>query len=355
MDGADSSQNTGHNDNNENIDPLPSLSPSNIPSSSISSPSSLLKLTKSELEAEMKNMSNLTRIRLSLSNQQEFTGNSSFDQSSFLDNPHSSSIIPSSTARIDATQLNKSRHLRTSIVDNVIQDHFYRPKSSLMLNSSFPSSSSSSISSNLSFPSTEEERIGNLEKHLGIIHPIHNNNFNVIDTASTSQNIKNPPIDSFLIQRIKILEDKILKIEQNYPQIAMREFNYNERTGSEWNSNNSKLDSRINNGHSNNSNSPFNIDNGSIYERERERERLSCSIPFQSAIGVNYSIPSPLSFHLPHFSSLSQSPSSNSNSTSINKKKKKKISVNLKINNSKSQQIQEIREKMKRLKNKLTS
>lgn len=50
-----------------------------------------------------------------------------------------------------------------------------------------------------------EERIKNLETHLGII------------TA---------PCDKDLYTRIKAVEDKILKIEQHYPQIAAHCFNY---------------------------------------------------------------------------------------------------------------------------------
>ena len=50
-----------------------------------------------------------------------------------------------------------------------------------------------------------EERIRNLETHLGIV---------------------TVPIDKNLYERIKIVEDKILKIEQHYPQIAAHCFNY---------------------------------------------------------------------------------------------------------------------------------
>ena len=50
-----------------------------------------------------------------------------------------------------------------------------------------------------------DERIRNVETHLGILQP---------------------PSNMSLIERVKILEDKILKIEQIYPQIAERCFNY---------------------------------------------------------------------------------------------------------------------------------
>ena len=53
--------------------------------------------------------------------------------------------------------------------------------------------------------SAAEERIRNIETHLGIIVA---------------------PADKNLYARIRVLEDKILKIEQHYPQIAAHCFNY---------------------------------------------------------------------------------------------------------------------------------
>lgn len=50
-----------------------------------------------------------------------------------------------------------------------------------------------------------EESIRNIETHLGIIVA---------------------PSDKSLFERIQVLEDKILKIEQHYPQIAAHCFNY---------------------------------------------------------------------------------------------------------------------------------
>lgn len=50
-----------------------------------------------------------------------------------------------------------------------------------------------------------EERVRNIETHLSIVVA---------------------PLDKSLAERVKILEDKILKIEQFYPQIAAHVFNY---------------------------------------------------------------------------------------------------------------------------------
>lgn len=50
-----------------------------------------------------------------------------------------------------------------------------------------------------------EERVRNIETHLGIVLV---------------------PVDRSLMDRVKILEDKILRIEQFYPQIAAHVFNY---------------------------------------------------------------------------------------------------------------------------------
>lgn len=50
-----------------------------------------------------------------------------------------------------------------------------------------------------------EERVRNIETHMGIVVS---------------------PLERTLVDRIKVLEDKILKIEQFYPQIAAHVFNY---------------------------------------------------------------------------------------------------------------------------------
>lgn len=50
-----------------------------------------------------------------------------------------------------------------------------------------------------------DERVRNIETHFGILQP---------------------PANLTLMERVKILEDKMLKIEQTYPQIAVRCFNY---------------------------------------------------------------------------------------------------------------------------------
>jgi hypothetical protein len=41
-----------------------------------------------------------------------------------------------------------------------------------------------------------------------------------------AKRIMTVPLDKNLVERVKILEDKILKIEQYYPQIAAHVFNY---------------------------------------------------------------------------------------------------------------------------------
>lgn len=87
-------------------------------------------------------------------------------------------------------QVNRQEHIKTAVIDN--QDRF--------------------LSRTITFDGPDsdqfvaaEERIRNIETHLGIL------------TA---------PCDKGLYERIKILEDKIMKIEQQYPQIAAHCFNY---------------------------------------------------------------------------------------------------------------------------------
>lgn len=95
-------------------------------------------------------------------------------------------------ARTSAIQVSRQEHIKTAVIDN--QDRFL--SRSLNLDKQEP----------LKF-NAAEERLCNLESHLGIL------------TA---------PCDKNLFSRIKAVEDKILKIEQQYPQIAAHCFNYGE-------------------------------------------------------------------------------------------------------------------------------
>lgn len=106
-----------------------------------------------------------------------------FTQTTLLDS--------STSARTHPTNFDKSSHMKTAVIDN--QDR--------LLNRSIVVEDSKR--SNIF--NAAEERIGNIEGHLGIV------------TAHC---------DIDLYTRIKIIEDKILKIEQHYPQIAAHCFNY---------------------------------------------------------------------------------------------------------------------------------
>lgn len=93
-------------------------------------------------------------------------------------------------ARTSALQVNRQEHIKTAVIDN--QDRFLSRSTTFDVPES-------------TYFVAAEERIHNIETHLGIL------------TA---------PCDKGLFERIKILEDKILKIEQQYPQIAAHCFNY---------------------------------------------------------------------------------------------------------------------------------
>ncbi len=115
------------------------------------------------------------------------------------------------SARLNARQLSQETHIRATVVDN-----HEGP-----LSRSVGTTSGKLVSPHGgSMPSYDvalrdrehfgtfnalEERLRNVETHLGIVVA---------------------PIDRSLTERVKVLEDKILKIEQYYPQIAVHVFNY---------------------------------------------------------------------------------------------------------------------------------
>lgn len=98
--------------------------------------------------------------------------------------------LEASSARTHPASLDRSSHMKTAVVDN--QDR--------ILNRTIMFAEEENKHFNAA-----EERIRNLETHLGLV------------TA---------PVDKDLYARIKTIEDKILKIEQLYPQIAAHCFNY---------------------------------------------------------------------------------------------------------------------------------
>lgn len=97
----------------------------------------------------------------------------------------------STSARTHPKNFDKTSHMKTAVIDN--QDR--------LLNRSIVVEDNKRAK----VFDAAEERIGNIESHLGIV------------TAHC---------DPDLYTRIKIIEDKILKIEQHYPQIAAHCFNY---------------------------------------------------------------------------------------------------------------------------------
>lgn len=98
----------------------------------------------------------------------------------------------STSARTHPKSFDKTSHMKTAVIDN--QDR--------LLNRSMIADDN--VKRTKKFDAADE-RIQNLEGHLGIV------------TAHC---------DLDLYTRIKIIEDKILKIEQHYPQIAAHCFNY---------------------------------------------------------------------------------------------------------------------------------
>ncbi|PJF17806.1 hypothetical protein PSACC_02372 [Paramicrosporidium saccamoebae] len=109
-------------------------------------------------------------------------------------------------ARLNTRLINKESHIRSSVVDN--QDG---PLSRSVISSTcgkLVSPHGIVVSHDISDRPVFnglEERVRNIETHLGIVVA---------------------PLDRSLVERVKVLEDKILKIEMFYPQIASRVFNY---------------------------------------------------------------------------------------------------------------------------------
>lgn len=133
--------------------------------------------TEDEIQSKIIECRNILRTSNDKSNCEEFTTeiNEAADEYS---------------ARTSPSLIDRNKHMKTAVIDN--QDKFL--KRSLMLE---PENSKLFVAA--------EERIRNLETHFGVL------------TA---------PCDKDLFARIKILEDKVLKIEQHYPQIAAHCFNY---------------------------------------------------------------------------------------------------------------------------------
>lgn len=94
------------------------------------------------------------------------------------------------SSRTNPKLLDRNKHMKTAVIDN--QDRF--------LNRSIVTENKKA-----SIFVAAEERLRNIETHLGIVVA---------------------PIDKDMFTRIRILEEKILKIEQHYPQIAAHCFNY---------------------------------------------------------------------------------------------------------------------------------
>lgn len=110
-------------------------------------------------------------------------------------------------SRTCTKRLEKDLHIKASVVDN--QDG---PLSRSLLVSSTSNKLVSPHGVAITYDHSErpifngiEERVRNVETHLGIVVA---------------------PLDKSLLERVKILEDKILRIEQLYPQIASHVFNY---------------------------------------------------------------------------------------------------------------------------------
>lgn len=107
-------------------------------------------------------------------------------------------------SRCAAKLLDRDIHIRSTAVDN--QDG---PLSRSLISTTSgalvsPHGIVGSSSEQIYFDGLEE-RVRNLETHMGIVVA---------------------PLDKSLAERVKVLEDKILKIEEFYPQIAAHVFNY---------------------------------------------------------------------------------------------------------------------------------
>jgi hypothetical protein len=104
-------------------------------------------------------------------------------------------------SRTSPASIDRKLQMKTAVVDNSDGPLIKSVNQSLL----YPFSELETHQSGGAFFCAAEERIRNLETHLGIV---------------------TVPIDKNLYERIKIVEDKILKIEQHYPQIAAHCFNY---------------------------------------------------------------------------------------------------------------------------------
>ena len=104
-------------------------------------------------------------------------------------------------ARTGAIQLDRHIQMKTAVVDN--QDPLNNSLSRSINRSTIPNTPHSSGKDLL--VAAADERIRNLETHLGIVFP---------------------PPDKSLFERIRAVEEKMLRIESTYPQIAAHVFNY---------------------------------------------------------------------------------------------------------------------------------
>lgn len=108
-----------------------------------------------------------------------------------------------SCSKVTTVKIDKTVHIQATVADN--QDG--------PLQKSISTTSGMLVSPHHSIRDSQgafkfnalEERVRNIETHVGIVLA---------------------PVDKSLSDRVKILEDKILRIEQYYPQIAAHVFNY---------------------------------------------------------------------------------------------------------------------------------
>lgn len=124
------------------------------------------------------------------------------NQEEFIDTV---ALESSDASRVRAKLLRTEEHIVSSVVDN--QDG---PLSRSVISSTSGKLISPHGNDQSWGPETKtsfhmDERVRNIETHMGIVVS---------------------PADRSLLDRIKVLEDKILKIEQFYPQIAAHVFNY---------------------------------------------------------------------------------------------------------------------------------
>lgn len=122
----------------------------------------------------------------------------------FIDTIEGAEGEPEPASRCATKLIDRSVHIRSTAVDN--QDG---PLSRSLISTTSgalvsPHGIVGSSGESLHFDGLEE-RVRNLETHMGIVVA---------------------PLDKSLAERVKVLEDKILKIEEFYPQIAAHVFNY---------------------------------------------------------------------------------------------------------------------------------